>query len=240
MTKFSPKGHLIKLKGKDYLETKWRLVWFREDWPNGIIQTEPIEITPQVAIIRATVTAVDADGVNRGSATGTKSETPQRFKDGYIEKAETGAIGRALAALGYGTQFEPDLEDGDNVVDSPVAPAQPVRTPVRPQDATQRTETPNAGTDTPANNATARAMARMHAVAGKHGIDHDGLRTLAAMKAKQHGIVLTSLKYASADLMNEITDGIEAKPDDTRKWLAKQAELLPSPDDVPNPGRFTN
>ncbi|HTD18454.1 MAG TPA: hypothetical protein VK667_02885, partial [Ktedonobacteraceae bacterium] len=38
----------------------------------------------------------------------------------YIEKAETGAIGRALAALGYGTQFAPELNEEHRIVDSPV------------------------------------------------------------------------------------------------------------------------
>jgi len=42
----------------------------------------------------------------------------------YIEKAETKALGRALAALGFGTQFCPDFEFGareGRVVDAPVA-----------------------------------------------------------------------------------------------------------------------
>lgn len=54
-------------------------------------------------------------------ATGHGSETPRDFSD-YIEKAETKAIGRALAALGYGTQFvESELEgkQGPRPVDSP-------------------------------------------------------------------------------------------------------------------------
>ena len=54
-----------------------------------------------------------------GSATGTKSETAASFPD-YIEKAETGAIGRALAGLGYGTQFAPELDEENRIVDSPV------------------------------------------------------------------------------------------------------------------------
>jgi hypothetical protein len=33
-------------------------------------------------------------------------EKAASFSD-FLEKAETGAIGRALAALGYGTQFAP-------------------------------------------------------------------------------------------------------------------------------------
>ena len=77
MPKFNPKDHLMPVKGgAQYLEVKWRLVWFREDWPNGIMETEPIEITPQQAIFKATVTAVDAEGNPRGSATGTIRASP--------------------------------------------------------------------------------------------------------------------------------------------------------------------
>jgi hypothetical protein len=39
----------------------------------------------------------------------------------FMEKAETGALGRALALIGYGTQFcADDLDEGDRIVDSPV------------------------------------------------------------------------------------------------------------------------
>src|SRR5262249_3254316 len=63
--------------------------------------------------------AVVRDGTG-GMATGTKSEKAASFPD-FIEKAETGAIGRALAGLGYGTQFTGDeLDEAHRIVDSPV------------------------------------------------------------------------------------------------------------------------
>lgn len=52
-------------------------------------------------------------------ATGTKMETRGDFGD-FVEKAETGAIGRALAMCGYGTQFAPELAEGARIVDAPV------------------------------------------------------------------------------------------------------------------------
>src|SRR3546814_7260726 len=64
-----------------------------------------------------------ADGLIQNRATGYGSETPKDFGD-YIEKAETKAIGRALGALGFGTQFTDDFDEGHerngerNVVDS--------------------------------------------------------------------------------------------------------------------------
>jgi hypothetical protein len=49
-----------------------------------------------------------------------ENKTGDGFKD-YLEKAETGAIGRALAMCGYGTQFTGDeLDEGVRIVDAPV------------------------------------------------------------------------------------------------------------------------
>jgi len=114
---FNPKEHLSKIKGKDYLEVKWRLVWFREDHPDYEIDTEFVilDIDQGVAVCRAVI----KDNESRQLACGTKTEYKASFFD-YVEKSETGAIGRALAALGYGTQFAPELEEGDRIVDSPI------------------------------------------------------------------------------------------------------------------------
>ena len=115
---FNPNEHLSKLRGKngDYLEVKWRLVWFRDQCERGEIATQVVHLDLEkgVAVFKATVS--DGQG---GIATGHGSETAKDFGD-YLEKAETKAIGRALAALGYGTQFAPELEEGERIVDSPV------------------------------------------------------------------------------------------------------------------------
>ena len=127
---FNPNDHLRQLRGKngqtsDYLETKWRLVWLRSEHPNAIVETEHVLLDDQIAVFKATITlpgeTMTTPGFvsNRGRATGYGSETPGDFKD-YIEKAETKAVGRALAALGFGTQFAPELDEGERIVDSPV------------------------------------------------------------------------------------------------------------------------
>jgi len=114
---FDPKKHLMQLKGKDYLEVKYRLVWFREDKPNWGINTSMLshDIEAKAALFKAII----SDDTGRVIATGHGSETARDFGD-YIEKAETKAIGRALAMCGYGTQFAPELEEGDRIVDAPV------------------------------------------------------------------------------------------------------------------------
>lgn len=126
MTEFDPANHLMKVSGADYLAVKWRLVWLRNDHPNAVIETEMIEHTDTSAIFKATVDIPLEGGTGGGSATGWGSETKGDFKD-FLEKAETKALGRALGALGYGTQFSKDYEfgaDNGRVVDSPVKPQQ--------------------------------------------------------------------------------------------------------------------
>lgn len=141
---FNPNEHLMQLKSKegpkDYLPVQWRLVWFREQCPQGTIDTDELEVDldreveeevyvwnsekrRSEKIVKrskgyARYKAIVTDGKG-GRSTGTKSENAANFPD-YIEKAETGAIGRALAGLGYGTQFAPDLNEAHRIVDSPV------------------------------------------------------------------------------------------------------------------------
>ena len=108
---------LLNLRGKEYLEVKFRLVWFREDHPDWSIETELMSVTDTSAYARATV----RDESGRIIATSHKFESTRGFPD-FIEKAETGAIGRALALIGYGTQFCADeLDEGNRIVDAPVS-----------------------------------------------------------------------------------------------------------------------
>lgn len=113
---FDAQRYLTKISGKDYLEVKWRLVWLRSLHPDAILVTEMVKEDGTTAIFKATVTIPGG-----GSATGWGSESYQDFAD-YVEKAETKSIGRALGALGFGTQFTHDYESGDGgrIVDAPV------------------------------------------------------------------------------------------------------------------------
>jgi hypothetical protein len=142
---FNPNEHLMQIKSsqgsKDYLPVQWRLVWFRELCPQGTIETEMVHLdldrmtedkkyvwnaekrrseetlvkAPGFVIFKATVT--DGKG---GKNTGYKSEKAASFPD-YLEKCETGSIGRALAGLGYGTQFTGDeFDEQHRIVDAPV------------------------------------------------------------------------------------------------------------------------
>lgn len=114
---FDPKEHMMSIKGKSYLPVSARLVWFREEHPDWGINTTPIEINleKQYAIYQASI--FNAEG--KLMATATKMENVKGFPD-YLEKSETGAVGRALAFCGYGTQFAPELEEGERLADGPI------------------------------------------------------------------------------------------------------------------------
>jgi hypothetical protein len=103
------------LKGKDYIQVAWRIVWMREEHPDWSIETEFVYQDAQSALAKATI----KDAAGRILATSHKEESLKDFPAGYREKAETGSIGRALALCGYGTQFAPDLDEGERIVDSP-------------------------------------------------------------------------------------------------------------------------
>lgn len=114
---FDPSRYLTRVNGADYLEVKWRLVWLREQHPEAVVETDLVQHRDDLALFRAKVTLPTG-----AEATGWGSESPSDFRD-FIEKAETKAIGRALAALGFGTQFCPDFDFGaaaGKVVDAPI------------------------------------------------------------------------------------------------------------------------
>lgn len=116
-TKLGTELPLLNLKGKDYLTVPYRIMWMREEQPEWGITTEFLRLEDGVAIAKATIRAASGFII----AQATKTETPAGFAD-FVEKAETGAVGRALALCGYGTQFATELEEAERIVDAPQAP----------------------------------------------------------------------------------------------------------------------
>ena len=114
----TPKGTvltLIELKGKDYLQVAQRLVWFREEKPTWRIHTEFVQLDNDMTIAKASI----LDDQGNIIATAHKREDRAHFAD-HMEKAEAGAIGRALAYIGYGTAFCADeIDEGSRIVDAP-------------------------------------------------------------------------------------------------------------------------
>ena len=170
---FEPGRHLSKVGGSDYLEVKWRLVWLRETHPEAAIETDLISHDGSFALFRAKVSIPGG-----GSATGWGSEGVDDFRD-YIEKAETKAIGRALAALGFGTQFCPDFDFGaaaGRVVDAPIDFASSRGRRIA-DSAPANSERRIANVNQPA---TQRQLKFIQAIAREAGIEVDALEEEAA------------------------------------------------------------
>lgn len=119
--KFDAVPHMISIwrwdnEQKKKIETKYlpvaaRIAWFRHDNPNGSIQTS-FEIVGDYTLARAMIINEQGNMVANGSAT-VRPYSPDNKSPRDIEKAETAAIGRALAYAGFGT-----LEAGDELNDS--------------------------------------------------------------------------------------------------------------------------
>jgi hypothetical protein len=127
------RSQIIRVRGgAEYLPVQARVHWYRTLNPLGRIETEMLFFEPnaQIAVFRASV----YNGDGQLLATATKMETAKGFAD-YLEKAETGAIGRALALAGYGTQFAPELLETDG--GPPTEPSQMVDSGRRPVQSSQ-------------------------------------------------------------------------------------------------------
>lgn len=112
---FDPNHYLMNLKGKQYLPVAPRIAWMREEHPDWGIITEEVIVTDTYARFRSTI--MDEGG--RVIATATKCEDRVGFPD-FVEKAETGSIGRALALCGYGTLQCLEFDEGERFADSPI------------------------------------------------------------------------------------------------------------------------
>ena len=223
---FDPARHITQLKGSDYLEVKWRLVWLRDRHPDAVIETELIAHDDKLAIFKATVSVPGPSG----SATGFGSETPGDFRD-YIEKAETKAIGRALAALGFGTQFA-GYEDGasnDRPVDSPVKrDALPRQRNVSQNTVPQRSGSPQ----TNANDQTAfvdqKALSAIHAVKSRRKVNDDDLHAIARLR---YGV--ESLKDLTVAHGRDLYKLLDQEDDDALASIVYEATREPGADDEP-------
>jgi hypothetical protein len=130
---------MVTVKGGGlYLTARRRLVWLRgepEQHPDWTIDTYAEEIDRGKYINKTKVDGGYAryranlfDTTGRLIATGTKTEWSERFMD-FAEKAETGAIARALAVAGYGTEAALDLDEGTEdgrIADAPVNDNRPI------------------------------------------------------------------------------------------------------------------
>ena len=97
----------VKIHNKDYLTVAERVSTFRSDHPDYGIETDVIENTPEIVIVKATISRVleSKDGALGEVVVGTGYAEEIRGssninKTSALENCETSAIGRALASIG--------------------------------------------------------------------------------------------------------------------------------------------
>lgn len=99
------KKHTVNIKGTEYETVASRLTRFREEHSNWSIMTTIERFEAGECIIKAEI--LTEDGVLRATGIAHEKEGSTFInKTSYVEVAETSAIGRALACLGYlGSEF---------------------------------------------------------------------------------------------------------------------------------------
>jgi hypothetical protein len=209
---YKPHEHFRNLKGQSYLEVKHRVTWFRDEHADGYILTELVEhdAAAGMAMFKARAgwfTAEDREAF----ATGYGSETKGDFAD-YVEKAETKAIGRALACLGYGTAQAMDLDEGGSVADSPVE-----RRPRQAQQQPARTQTPPARRPAPV----------IHEPTGQQ--QRPALRTANTATEEDYAAVTALLRADTEGAEKLPKPAGQMAPEELRKtraWLEKRAAAI--------------
>lgn len=107
----------IRIHGEDYVRVRDRLSLLRRDHPEARVETELVQLDREqhFALFRARIELPTG-----ALATGWGSESADDFGD-YIEKAETKALGRALVALGYGSDAGASASDDSSQVEAVLA-----------------------------------------------------------------------------------------------------------------------
>ena len=105
-----------------YLDVKFRMLWFRLRYPDGKLDTEIQSVSDQSAVVCCKVFTNKADAADQyiAKSMAQRFMSQEKFGDRFLEIAETAAIGRALAAAGFGTQFCSNAEVPNFLTDSPV------------------------------------------------------------------------------------------------------------------------
>jgi hypothetical protein len=182
---YDPNDHLINLKGKEYLNVQNRMLWFIRDQRAFtvaglaqvpyVVRTELVELDREAGYAHYKTYVRDVLG---NEATMYGSESAKDFGD-YAEKASTKSLGRALLALGYGTAFAPEMDEGERIVDAPVEtkrggrqsrpePVPQVAAQVEPIAARAPVNSvPNAVADQPATEQQFVSIRKLCAVLGK-------------------------------------------------------------------------
>ena len=91
----------INIHGKQYVEVKERIKYFRENFKDWSLTSEVIDLTEDRCVIKATISNEKGRVIASGIAYESKGSSYIN-KTSFIENCETSAWGRALANIGIG------------------------------------------------------------------------------------------------------------------------------------------
>jgi len=91
----------INIHGKQYVEVKERIKYFREHFKDWSLTSELLELTDDRCVIKATISNEQDRVIASGIAYETKGSSYIN-KTSFVENCETSAWGRALGNLGIG------------------------------------------------------------------------------------------------------------------------------------------
>ena len=97
----------MKIRGKEYMEVKDRVMIFRKNHPSWALITEIIENDEKTGSVIFKATIEDEEGRIRGTGHAHEFKDDKSSmvnKTSHLENCETSAIGRALASIGIGIE----------------------------------------------------------------------------------------------------------------------------------------
>lgn len=105
----------IRIKGKDYVMVKDRIVAFREDHPDWTIDTDIVYIEEGMVVTKTKILDETGRLISSGLAYEREGST-NITATSFVEVAETSSAGRALGMLGYG--IDDSLGSADEIANA--------------------------------------------------------------------------------------------------------------------------
>lgn len=163
----------IRIKGKDYVMVKDRVVAFREDHPDWTIDTDVEYIEDGMVITKTKILDPEGRLISTGLAYEREGST-YITATSFVEVAETSSVGRALGFMGYG--IDDSLGSANEIANAML----------------QQEQLADLATD--AEKATFKAICAKAGLDPKEVLRESSGWTSGLMTKKQHGLAMKWLK----------------------------------------------
>lgn len=134
------KAGVVNIKGKEYQTVALRVHNFREEYPDWTIETELVSRDDEFVVMRCRILNENGRLIGGGYAEERRNASTIN-QTSALENAETSAIGRALASIGFGGTEYASANEVQNAIHqqkiTPAAGASDGLTPEEIQNASQ-------------------------------------------------------------------------------------------------------